>query len=149
MQFLEEEILEITESTWNSLLGLEIQPDPTHSMVQDGEEIYMGEAGISGAWEGQVRLHWTRALAQSAAAKIFQLPVEGVTEQDQIDSIYELTNIIAGNIKSILPEPCCLSLPTVQVSTEWDANIPEADCVSELAFQCEGQPLLVAMWKRR
>lgn len=149
MQFLEEEILEITETTWSAMLGLDIRPSEAGVSPVEGEEILIGEAGIRGAWEGQVRLHGTRALAQSAAAKIFAMAPESIQVQDQIDAIYELTNIIAGNIKSCLPEPCHLSLPTVQHGTEWEPIVDGADKVSELAFECEGQPLLVTVWKKR
>lgn len=71
---------------------------------------------------------------------MFAMPPESVQAQDQIDAIYELTNIIAGNIKSLLPEPCRLSLSTVQLGSEWKLSVAEADRVSEFAFECEGHP---------
>lgn len=149
MQFLEEEILEITETTWSAMLGLDIQPNTTCAAPADGEDILIGQASISGGWNGQVRIHGTAALARSAASKIFAIDTGAVQAQDQIDAIYELTNIIAGNVKSLLPEPCQLSLPTVESGAEWEPSVTGADRVSEIAFQCEGQPLLVTVWKQR
>ena len=149
MQFLEEEILEITETTWSAMMGLDIHPNATYPIPSGYENILIGQVNISGGWEGQVRLHATAALARSTAEKIFAMPPESIQAQDQIDTIYELTNIIAGNIKSLLPEPCQLSLPTVQLGSEWEPSVAEADLVSELAFECEGHPLLVTVWKNR
>ena len=40
--------------------------------------------------------------------------------QNQIDAMYELSNIIAGDITSLLPDPCTLSLPEVEQVTEWE-----------------------------
>lgn len=148
MQFLEEERVEITETTWGAMMGLDIRPDPAYS-GSTPSDILMGQVGISGAWDGEVRLHGTQALAKSAAAKIFALEQDAVQTQDQVDAVYELTNIIAGNIKSLLPEPCQLSLPTVMSESEWDETVNGSDKVSELIFECEGQPLLVTVWKQR
>ncbi len=149
MQFLEEEILEITETTWSAMMGLDIHPNVTYPIPSGYENILIGQVNISGGWDGQVRLHATAALARSTAEKIFAMPPESIQAQDQIDTIYELTNIIAGNIKSLLPEPCQLSLPTVQLGSEWTPHVAGADQVSELAFECEGHPLLVTVWKNR
>lgn len=148
MQFLEEEILEIIEATWTSMLDLEIHPSQASSKLEGSLSILVGQVDISGAWEGRVLLHGTSALAQSAASKIFAIAIDEVQEQDQIDAMYELTNIIAGNIKSLLPEPCQLSLPKVEPASEWDTQAIGADRVSELSFECGGQPLLVTVWKR-
>ncbi len=149
MQFLEEEILEITEATWNSMLGLDIRPNAAGPAPSAEEDILVGQVHISGAWEGHVQLYGTGALAQSAAAKIFAIAPDAVQAQDQIDAMYELTNIIAGNIKSLLPEPCHISLPQVERAAEWEGGVTGADRVSELSFECEAQPLLVTLWKQR
>ncbi len=149
MEFLEEEILEITETTWSAMMGLDILPNATYPEPSGDENILIGQVNISGGWDGQVRLHATAALGRATSAKMFAMTPETVQAQDQIDAIYELTNIIAGNIKSLLPEPCRLSLPTVQLGSEWAPSVAKADQVSELAFECEGHPLLVTVWKNR
>lgn len=148
MQFLEEEILEITETTWRAMLGIDIQRIRTNAIPPEAEEALIGHVSISGAWEGEVLLKATIALARSAASKIFAIPQESVQPQDQIDAMYELSNIIAGNIKSLLPEPSKLSLPEVEQVTEWETDTINADRVSELSFESEGQTLLVTLWKR-
>ena len=38
-----------------------------------------------------------------------------MTTADIADALGELANIIGGNVKSLLPEPCALSLPHVLV----------------------------------
>jgi len=148
MQFLEEEISEITETTWSAMLGTEIQHTPARPFSSNGEPVFIGHVSISGAWEGQVFLHGTSVLARSAASKIFAIAEESVQDQDQIDAMYELTNIIAGNIKSLLPEPCQLSLPQVEQETEWEPETIGGDRVSDVAFESEGQSLRVTLWKR-
>ncbi len=149
MQFLEEEILEITETTWQSLLGLEIHPRALPATMGPAEGYLTGKVEISGAWTGAVLLHGSRELAAAAAAVIFETEAGAGSEQDSVDSMYELTNIIGGNIKSLLPEPCQLSLPCVEATTDEHLRILGMEKVSELVFDCQDQPLFVSVWQQQ
>ncbi len=149
MQFLEEEILEITETTWQSLLGLDIHPRALPATMGPAEGHLTGKVEISGAWTGAVLLHGSRDLAAAAAAVIFATEAGAGSEQDSFDAMYELTNIIGGNIKSLLPEPCQLSLPCVEATTDEHLQILGMEKVSELVFDCQGQPLFVSVWQQQ
>lgn len=149
MQFLEEEISEITETTWQSMLGLDIRPRALPASMGPVEGYLTGKVEISGVWTGAVLLHGSRQLAMEAAAVIFLNEPGGVTEQDAFDAMYELTNIMGGNIKSLLPEPCQLSLPCVESTTEKHLRIPGMERASELVFDCQGQHLFVSVWQRQ
>ncbi len=148
MQFLEEEILEITETTWRSMLGLDIQPRALPASMGPVEGYYTGKVEISGAWAGAVLLHGSRQLAAEAAAVIFAHESGEWSVQDSIDAMYELTNILGGNIKSLLPEPCQLSLPTVEVTTEDHLHVVGMERMSEFVFDRQGQPLFVSVWQQ-
>ena len=149
MQFLEEEILEITETTWQSMLGLDIHPRALPASMGPAEGHLTGKVEISGAWTGAVLLHGSHELAAAAAAVIFATEPGAETKQDSFDAMYELTNIIGGNIKSLLPEPCQLSLPCVETTTDAHVKISGMEKVSELVFDCQEQPLFVSVWQRQ
>ena len=149
MQFLEEEILEITETTWQSMLGLDIHPRALPASMGSAEGYLTGKVEISGAWTGVVLLHGSRELAAAAAAVIFSTEAGAGNEQDSLDAMYELTNIIGGNIKSLLPEPCQLSLPCVEPTTEAHLNILGMEKMSELVFDCQEEPLFVSVWQQQ
>ncbi len=147
MQFLEQEILEITEATWQSVLGLDIQASHA-SAPETMEGCLTGQVSISGAWNGVVFLQGSELLARSAASVIFDKDMNEVTFDDQQDATYELSNIIAGNIKALLPEPCQLSLPTVKPSSPEAVSMPGHERVSELLFDCQGEPIYVTVWQQ-
>ncbi len=149
MQFLEAEILEITEETWGALLGLSISPCSTPEQACIPQKGISAHVQITGTWNGTVVLHGTHDLTGLAASQIFSMTRDDLTGQDHRDAIYELANIIAGNIKSLLPEPCQLSVPTVQEGTEVATELREAECVSRVVFECQGQPLWVSIWKNK
>lgn len=148
MQFLEQEILEITETTWQAMLGLSIRPRPLPAVLDPHADFLTGRVEISGAWNGVVLLHGSSQLTRSAASLIFANGMLEVTPQDLMDAMYELTNIIGGNIKSLLPEPSHLSLPCVYETTPEMASVPGAEQVSDLVFDCQGESLFVSLWKR-
>ncbi len=112
------------------------------------EGYFTGKVEISGAWTGTVLLHGSRQLA-AAAAVIFSHEADGGPEQDSMDAMYELTNIIGGNIKSLLPEPCQLPIPTVEASTDELLRVLGMEQMSELVFDCQDQPLFVSVWQRQ
>lgn len=146
MQFLEQEISEITETTWDAMLGLEIRVNLLPGRINFVDEFWTGTVEIYGAWHGVVLLHGSGKLAHSAASVIFGHLAS--TPQDRKDAMYELTNVIAGNIKALLPGPSHLSLPLVLPTTPEGLTVPHAERVSELVFDCQDQPLWVALWKR-
>jgi chemotaxis protein CheX len=149
MQFLEQEIYEITETTWQALLGLNIQANNSATTIGGSSEEYLtGMVEISGAWNGVVALHGSGQLAHFAASVIFGNGHFEMTGQDRKDAMYELTNVIAGNIKALLPGPSRVSLPIIMQTSPETLRIPHAERVSELIFNCRSQPLFVSLWKR-
>ncbi len=75
-------------------------------MIHNGAEI-----SISGKWKGSVTVSTCETLGQRIAGQMFRKEDDAVTGEDVVDALTELTNIIAGNIKAILPGPSQLSLP--------------------------------------
>lgn len=149
MQFLAEEISVLTETTCQAMLGFNLQPGTLPAAIDLADGFFTGKVEISGAWNGVMLLHGSGKLAHSAAAAIFfaNSPLE-VTPQDRRDAMYELTNVIANNIKELLPRPCQLSLPQVMPTTPEGLEVAHAERVSELVFDCQEQPLYVSLWKR-
>jgi chemotaxis protein CheX len=148
VQFLEQEILEITETTWQAMLGLDLQAGTLPANIDWAHGFWTGKVEIFGAWNGVVLLHGSEQLTHSAAAVIFASGHSEITDQDRKDAMHELTNVIAGNIKSLLPGSCQLSLPQVMQTTPDGLNVAHAERVSALVFDCQAQPLLVSLWKR-
>ena len=148
MQFLEQEIFAITETTCQAMLGLKVRLRRFQAILEPREDFLTGRVEISGAWNGVVLLHGSAQLARSAASEIFACECLDVTQQDLMDAVYELTNIIGGKLKVFLPESSPLSLPCVFGTTPDAVVVPEAEQVNNLVFDCQGQPLFVSVWRR-
>jgi len=128
----ESEICQYTESIWKSILDLDVLAGCVH---------------ISGEWDGAVSLDCPAELAQKVASIMFKMTDEEVTPDLVQDALGELTNMTGGNIKSLLPEPCYLSLPAVTM-TQHGLRIPGSELVTSVTFQCWGYKFKVSVLKK-
>lgn len=134
----EEELHEIVEVVWMTVLDLPVeQGDEAELALCD---YLISEIEISGAWEGIVTVRASDEFLSHAASVVFNCAVEDVTELDRSDTLTELTNMLGGTVKCMLPETCDLSLPLILVADAADNT--EHDWAN---FSCAKHPLAVAV----
>jgi len=109
-----DDIVAITADVWSCFLGEDVHPLPDASAGL-GDDSYLASIGIMGAWGGHVLLELPLAGAELAAKRM--LGIETVTMLEVVDALGELSNMVGGNIKSLLPMPCHLGLPMVVQGT--------------------------------
>lgn len=147
MQFIEKEICEYTESIWKSILSLDVKPAQNGSGDSNNNYAVAGCIQITGAWNGCVTMHYPMPLAKQVASIMFDLHGEPVENEQIQDALGEMTNMTGGNIKSLLPEPCFLSLPAVAL-TDRAMRIPGSELVTQVTFKCNGENFLVSLLKK-
>lgn len=147
MELTHTDITRVLESIWESVLTREIQYSGTTATPQS-EAVLAACIQISGAWNGVVTLHCSRALARQVAEMMFGLEGDSVAKEDMNDSLGELVNMVGGGVKSLLPETCVLSLPTVVEGDDFTISIPGTSLVQQAAFQSQGEPVLVALFEK-
>ena len=103
MQFLEEEIIEITETTWQAMLGLDIHSKPGEAIPQEPEGLLTGRVEIHGAWAGVVLLHGSIDMARSAASIFFSL--DSAPPKNKYPSGFMICRILLPGILN----RCCLN----------------------------------------
>jgi len=108
----------IAEQVWSSYLD----PDGLNPLVplpaDPGDGHVSATVSVTGAWWGHVVITCSSKAARSAEAALLGVEVADATTDDVTDAVGELANIIGGNVKSLLPGPCALSLPFVLLSGE-------------------------------
>ena len=145
MTIAEDEIRQSVEDLWASVLGLAIEPRQGPGFPDSSPGLLTGCVEISGAWQGAVTLDCGPGLARQAAAIMFGVePVD--TSYDQVrDALGELTNILGGQVKALLPEPCRLSLPAVAPRADYAFGRPDAKVLATLDFACRDAPVRVTI----
>jgi chemotaxis protein CheX len=131
---------------WSSFTGTAIG-SATEEVTLDAGDVTVGRVGVMGPWRGCVLLACPTQLARTAASAMFDLPAEQLTDDEVADALGELTNMIAGNIKSLLPGPSRLSMPAVRVNASSTVRMPHAVLVNTVSLACEGLPLTVSIWQ--
>ena len=145
MKIAEDEIRQSVEDLWLSVLGLAIEPRQDRSFPDESPGLLTGSVEISGAWQGAVTLDFGPTLARQAAAIMFGVEPRD-TSYDQIqDALGELTNILGGQVKSLLPEPCRLSLPAVAARDDYAFRGLHDKILATLDFACQDAPFRVTI----
>lgn len=150
----EPELTEITERVWASLVELPLiprqpgQPGAGPSKPGAGSRTFTGCVQITGAWEGAVTVHCSEGLARLLTAAMFMVDPEDTTPEEVGDALGELANMVGGNVKALLPEPCRISLPAVADGMDYRLSVPGARPVSAVTWTCNGEPLMVRLLER-
>ncbi len=146
MQFVEEEIRQLTASIWESILSLPLEQ--VEVAPAEGARLMAACVQITGAWQGAVSLTCNADFAARAAVIMFGLGDAPATHLDMQDALGELANMVGGNLKALLPEPCQLSLPTVVDGADWSVHIPRSKVMTRVGMSCMGSPLGVTLLQR-
>lgn len=156
MSQLDESIQGIVSTVWESVLGMQIEPeDPIAAFSHhdgiapaDHAHTYAGVVQISGAWDGAVTVQCSARAARHAAQTMFGLADSDVSISDLQDALGELTNMTGGNIKALLPETCYLGLPVVVEGVDYRFRLPGSAPVRRSTFKAGGELIVVTMLER-
>ena len=140
----EAEINQFVADIWSTFVNMPVASTEKPFQALGKGDTLAGCVHITGEWKGALVLYLPGELGKKIAANMFGLNATEVDDQQVKDITGEITNIIAGNIKSILPSPCNISLPSVSI-TDYDSHHPGSQTISTVNFDCEGQPFLVTM----
>jgi chemotaxis protein CheX len=129
------DIYGLAETVFSSMLGLEVQPGDA-DLLPEGEMI-TGAVYYAGAWKGAVLLQCNRRQACEFTARLMGIPQPREFDDDVRDAVGEITNIIGGNLKPILPRGIALSMPSVVEGTPSSLRICGKNPAIRLAFSSE------------
>jgi len=145
MRFAETELKQITEATWKVVLSEELETSHVAVPPSEMESPLAACAQIGGDWQLGVLLYCSKALAQNAAGVMFFIEAAKTTAADVQDTLCELINIIAGNVKGVLSGNNHLSLPRVVDGSDFSLRFPRHVLLGEVTFCHRGEPLMVRL----
>jgi len=144
----DDQVASIAQDVWESFLALALVPHPLGEQAADpAGPTLTGCVSVSGSWEGSVFLRCGADLARSAAEVMFDAEPGGLSAEEVCDALGELTNMVGGNIKSLLPGPSRLSLPSVAAGNSYTVRVPGAVLLTRTALLCGSGTVTVCVWK--
>jgi len=137
----DDDLRAIAEQVWSSYLDPEgVSPLlPLAAVAGDGH--VSATVSVTGAWWGHVVIRCSKDAARNAAAALLGVEQADATTDDVADAVGELANIIGGNVKSLLPGPCALSLPSVLLSGE--LSWPDVVQICQLHGSWQGESVQI------
>jgi chemotaxis protein CheX len=135
VQLDEEFLVKASTQFWEQMLEMTLKQVPIRGKFCVGSRHLLGSVGLGGVWKGRVEVRLTEGLAHRATAIMLMLPIEDVAEADTIDATKEIANIIAGSIKSALPQPSTLTVPEAAVEAADFCDCPHTEETLAVAFE--------------
>ncbi len=138
-----DQIAEITRDVWSSFLSMELELGPPAPL---SGATSTGCVHISGEWNGTVFVQCSVEHASAAAEAMFMAEPGTLGDDEVSDALGELTNMIGGNIKSLLPEPSKLSIPSVANGENYTVRVPGAHLVDAVTLVGPAGPVNLSLW---
>lgn len=130
-----ESVIEVTRAVCECLLGDSAEPSP-EPHVAGGPSDVAAWVTISGAWSGSVRIRLPPSLATRLARELLQVEPSSTDDPGVRDVAGEVANMIGGNLKALLPEPCRLSLPQVVIpATPTASDLSQSFAIGADSFE--------------
>jgi CheY-specific phosphatase CheX len=124
---LAEIIRNSTHSVFSTMLGTELSPLPAlDDPAPFKQSEVIGFIGMAGDFAGYVSIHVSRQQATDFTARLVGVDVGEVTSEEEIrDAVGELTNMLAGNVKTALSTMGMveIALPTVVMTPKADLRV--------------------------
>jgi hypothetical protein len=145
MTITQNDLTQLTCGIWESTLGLDVQPIAGPSLSEQQAGMLLGRVQITGAWRGDVSLECSEELAKKVARAMFGFDSEEPTREEVRDALAEITNVTAGNLKSLLCGNCHLSMPQVTDRVPDPPTARAEVVIGCQAFVCQGELFLVTI----
>jgi CheY-specific phosphatase CheX len=138
------EIEQIVQMIFETMLAMEVHR--TNNDEDYESHRLLGTIQITGETPVSVVLSLSDGVVRDAAATMLQLPCEDVSDEDERDVVAELANMIGGNLKSMIQGASHLSLPTVVEGRNLGLQVPGAEMIDDVVFQCDSGTLRVRLF---
>ena len=130
-----EDLARIVVSVFQTMLQLETAPAKTE--WSPSSEGLTAAIYFAGAWRGAVLLECTRAQAFEFTHRLMSIDPPASINDDVRDALGELANMLAGNLKSVLPHGIGLSLPSVVEGTDYSLRVCGGSLIDRMPFSGE------------
>ena len=126
------------------MLGMKITPSAT-AWSADLDQV-VAVVHFVGTWKGAVLLECTREEAFWITSRLMPVQRPTSVNNDVKDTLGELANMVAGNLKSVLKPGVDLSMPTVAEGTDYTLSICGGNKSRRMAFTGEAGTFSYSFW---
>jgi chemotaxis protein CheX len=114
-------VVQVVDTVFKTMLGLKTEPYPMNWVRPP--DMVTAAVYFAGSWRGAVLLECTRCQALTFAQLLMSIGPPATVDDDVRDALGELANMLAGNLKSVLPPGVVLSMPSVIEGSDYTLQI--------------------------
>jgi hypothetical protein len=138
-KLLDDDILTVARTLGESFLEAPLAP--LFGPAPLGPNSQNSRVDVTGAFCGSVVVDCSEAFARRLAAQMFGIDETAVSVDDISDATRELANVVAGNLKILMPPPSEIGLPR----DVGELRNGDQSLVNRMAFSCAGEPLVISV----
>jgi CheY-specific phosphatase CheX len=120
------------ESVFETMLGLTVESVQT-PWTGAPDRVTAAEYFV-GLWNGAILLECSPSQACAFTQLLLSTERPTAMNDDVRDALGELANMLAGNLKSVLPRGASLSVPSITTGTDYTLPICGGNLAERLAF---------------
>lgn len=144
----EESIEKANAQFWEQMLAMQLAPiEWIGALVPSvrciGVRHVAASCSLSGIWSGRIEVRLSRGLALTATSAMLMQPEDQVEDADMLDAAKEIANMIAGTLKSALPRPCSMSVPSAGIEDDDLCVLPRTEDSLTVFFAHDSGELMV------
>ena len=148
-----ENIEKASAQFWEQMLAMRLEPCLEEHQLPEvarciGARHVVAHCDLSGVWMGRIEVRLSHGLAVEATSAMLMQPVEAVQAGDTLDATKEIANMIAGTLKSALPRPCAMTVPSAQVEADDFCVLPRTADSITVFFRHDSGELMVRVWEQ-
>jgi chemotaxis protein CheX len=96
-----------------------------------------GAVYYAGSWNGALLVECTQEQSFQFTHRLMSIAPPTTVNDDVRDALGELANMVAGNLKAVLPPGVAISMPSVVEGTDYSLRICGGNDVSRMTFASE------------
>ncbi len=136
--------INVTQEIFSTMLGIKVW---TVECATDGNQAHtvVGAIHYAGPWKGVLLLECQPLQASAFTAKLTGISPPDSVDDDVRDALGEIANMIAGNLKTILPPGTVLSAPAVVEGSSFTLKVCGGNDSLRLEFDSSTGPFTVTL----
>jgi chemotaxis protein CheX len=133
----------IVQSVFRTMMDLDAAP--SERAWAHSPETITAAVHFVGAWRGAALVECHAAQAIDFAVRFMGIDRPPAVDGDVRDVMGELANMVAGNLKSLLPRGVDLSMPSVVEGSDYSVHICHVGAIERMAFSCDAGDFRVTL----
>jgi chemotaxis protein CheX len=148
-EYLEGLLQSAITGIFSTMLNLDVQLEAPGTALADGELHVAGAVGLTGNLNGIIYFYSSATFAHQLTNFLLRAPAEqGQTDEMVNDTVGELTNMVAGHVRSCLSDrgfACAITIPTVVRGRDFSIESVSGAERRTLCMRCNGNLVRVVL----